>query len=431
MLVHDLVINKILQTKDMSIITTNNFGKEFFMGREAEYLFLMHHYKTYGVVPDRAVFINSFPDFELTDVGEPDSYLVAQLYDSYNTNYLASSFNSVRELIMAGKTDAALQQFKNSYEGLKQGVAMTCTDLLKDTADRYNAYVERTQDFSKFYVSTGFSELDKIIGGWDRKEEYGLIVARTNTGKSFVGIKMALAAAKQGLNVGFYSGEMSSRKVGYRLDTLAGHISNGALIHGNNCVKNEYEHFLQTLPLHSGSFKVITPLDISGPATIDAIKAFILHENIDIMFIDQISLLEDQRHGKTPVEKTSNISKDIKNLQVMLQIPIIAICQQNRTKNEDGSQDTTQIAQSDRLGQDCTVAIFLDKDKDDIMKLSLIKSRDSQNGVEINYKVDFNRRTWTYIPTETDETVDETSLQDIEDYYDPSVPYEDVYNCGE
>ena len=88
----------------------------------------------------------------------------------------------------------------------------------------------------------------------------------------------------------------------------------------------------------------------------------------------------------------------------MSRIPIIAVCQQNRTKNEDGSQDTTQIAQSDRLGQDCTVALFLDRDKNnkDMLKIYIGKSRDSVVGNTLCYQVDFNNGHWNYIPSEED-----------------------------
>ena len=73
---------------------------------------------------------------------------------------------------------------------MSTGVALQCVDILKDTS-RYEAYVERTKDFNKFYIKTGFPELDKIIGGWDREEELGTIVARTNYGKSWILLKSA------------------------------------------------------------------------------------------------------------------------------------------------------------------------------------------------------------------------------------------------
>ena len=41
--------------------------------------------------------------------------------------------------------------------------------------------------------------------------------------------------------------------------------------------------------------------------------------------MDQHSLLEDDKKGRTPVDRAANISKDLKNLQVMKKIPIIAV----------------------------------------------------------------------------------------------------------
>ena len=52
-------------------------------------------------------------------------------------------------------------------------------------------------------------------------------------------------------------------------------------------------------------------------ATVSQLRAFIEKENLDILFVDQHSLLEDERHGKTPVEKAANISKSLKALQVL------------------------------------------------------------------------------------------------------------------
>jgi hypothetical protein len=101
---------------------------------------------------------------------------------------------------------------------------------------------------------------------------------------------------------------MSERKVGYRLDTLIGHIPNGSLVHGNVIIQNEYKQFMQELPnMFSGSIKVLTPNMINGPADVNTLRVFIEKEGVDILFVDQLSLLEDQRNGKTPVEKAANL----------------------------------------------------------------------------------------------------------------------------
>lgn len=238
-----------------------------------------------------------------------------------------------------------------------------------------------------------------------------LLADGTITHNSWILLKSAAAAAEQGLNVGLYSGEMSEKKVGYRLDTLIGNISNGSITHGNIAVQNDYKKFIDELPTkYKGSIKVLTPNMIDGPAGVNSLRTFIEKEKLDILFIDQHSLLEDDRKARNPVEKAANISKDLKNLQVMRKIPIISVSQQNRTTSESGKVDTTQIAQSDRIGQDSTVIIFLEK-KDDIIKLTLVKSRDSENGKSLSYRVDFNRGIFIYIP----ESEEEESAQEEED----------------
>ena len=42
-------------------------------------------------------------------------------------------------------------------------------DITKDIS-RYNDYVDRCSEFTKFYIKSGFNELDKVIGGLDRQE---------------------------------------------------------------------------------------------------------------------------------------------------------------------------------------------------------------------------------------------------------------------
>jgi len=393
------VINYLLTTKDSSLIALNNLTEEYFSDFKKEFRFIKDHLEQYGKIPDVETFFSIF-HIERLNVTESPEFLIKSLFDDYNTRKIVEVVNKIKPSLIEGKVDDAVKQIKDTVENMSQGITLHCVDLLKDRS-RYDAYVERTQEFGKYYISTGFPELDQIVGGFDREEELATIVARTNYGKSWILLKCAVASCKQGLNVGIYSGEMSERKVGYRIDTLIGNISNGGLTHGNVAIQNEYKKYIDSLPeKFNGSLKVLTPNMINGPADVNALRLFIEKENLDVLYVDQLSLLEDQRKGKTPVEKMSNISKDLKNLQVMKRIPIISVCQQNRTASENGV-DTTQIAQSDRIGQDSTMIIFLEK-KDDIMKLHLVKSRDSENGKVLTYHIDLNLGKFTYIPDAKD-----------------------------
>ena len=403
-------LNAVLSRKNSSLITLNNINDSYFSEYKDEFRYIQKHLQDYGTLPDFTSFLSAFPNFDVIQVEEPDSYLLKELVKDKNLRSLSTSFNKVRELIMSNKYEDAFSLYINSAQEIqKEDAGLNCVDILTDIS-RFDTYMDKCKSFNKYYVSTGFTELDELIGGWDRNEELATIVARAGTGKTWLLLKTAIAGAKQGLKVGIYSGEMSDKKVGYRIDTLLQHIPNSALIHGSISVRDDYKTYIENLPNRlKGSIKVLTPKMINGSAGVNALRAFIEKDDLDILFIDQHSLLEDDRGAKNPVERASNISKDLKNLQVLKRIPIIAVSQQNRTKNDDDSDniDTTQIAQSDRIGQDATVIIGITRDKKDnsLLTLHIVKSRDSVVGNKITYRTDFNTGTFTFIP-EGNEKID-------------------------
>lgn len=430
------VINKILQNKDYSFITLNNLTAEHFFNYTAEYEFIKAHYDAYHTVPDRLTFLNTFPEFSIQDVNEPDNYLIEQLYNDYNQSYLASRFNGIKKLLEADDTAGATRFFLDSVEKLHIGSALQCTDIMSDTS-RYERYLDAGTNQSKYFISTGFPELDKIITGIDRRNENMVIAARTGVGKSMMLCAIAAAASKQGLTVGIYSGEMSVDKVAYRIDTLLGKIDNRKISRGDLFYKDHYKNYLDSLKCANyGPIKVITPNDIAGPATVDALQAFVEKEHLDILFVDQYSLLEDTSRARVAHEKVANISKAIKNLQVLKQIPIISVTQMNRTKNEDKTQDTTQIALSDRIGQDATVLLMLDKqDAEDPnhpgyykFTVNIVKSRDGGDGRKLDYLWDFNTGEYRYISNSDDGVTSEEEFEELENSYNvmPSYPVDDT-----
>lgn len=407
------MLNRILATKNSALITVNNLTEEYFSEYSKEFNYIKNHLNTYGNIPDTETFLSKFVDFDIIQVNESDNYLIDALYEDRNQRELATVFNKVRSLIMDNKTDEAMKLYLTASQNLVKGIHLDSVDIIKDTS-RYDRYIEKCNDFNKYYVSTGFAELDEIIGGWDRQEELATIAARSGVGKSWLLLYVAVAAARQGLNVGIYSGEMSEDKVGYRIDTLISHLSNGQIIHGNINVSGQYKSYLDTLSSTiRGSIKVLTPSKINGPAGVTALRAFIEKDNLDMLCVDQHSLLEDDRKAKNPIERAANISRDLKNLQVMKHIPIISVSQQNRSSVENGVS-TANIAQSDRIAQDSTIILFLEQ-KDGVLTIHLTKSRDSVNARDLKYAVDLDKGIFTYIP---EGDVDDDTAKQIADSYD-------------
>lgn len=426
-------LNRILKSKDISLVTINNIDKSFFSDYKDEFQYIFDHYTTYGNVPDTATFLSKFKDFDITEVNESDRFLLDELYKDKKTRMWAETFNRVKDLIMSGRADEVENVTSTAMEKIANTHYIESVDIVHNQS-RYDKYIEKSEDFKKYYLKTGFDELDKVIGGWDRNEELATIIARPNVGKSWILLKVALAAAKQGLKVGLYSGEMSEDKVGCRLDTLYGHISNTKISHGNRDVQNDYKKVLDELGKSiSGQIRVITPKSYNGMFGVNALRSFIEREKLDMLCIDQHSLLEDDRGARDPIVRASNISKDLKRLQVLKRIPIISVSQANRMsvnkgdKGKDDYDDTLDlenIAQSDRIGQDSTIVIGLTY-KDKVLSMKLIKSRDSGRGDVFKYAMDYDKGLFTYIPSENDFISDCNALRDM--YEDDSSPISEAF----
>lgn len=412
-------LNKILNTKDISIITNNNLDSDFFSDYRQEFEFILNHFNAYGSVPDKETFLFKFPNFKLIDITESNQYLLDELYKDKNTRDLASTFNKIKKYIEVGNVESAMEIFKNAGDKILANRSIQPVNILQDTS-RYDEYIEKTKDFDKFYIRTGLPELDKIIGGWDRNEELATIIARSGIGKTWLMLFFASASAKQGLRVGIYSGEMSTSKVGYRLDTLIGNIPNNQLMRGGEDIKLQYKEYIDNLKDIKGSIEVITPKMLGDYASVSDLRAFIEKSKLDILFVDQHSLLKDEKNGKGNIEKSYNISTSLKLLQDLERIPVIAVAQMNRTKNESDSDliDLTQIANADKIGQDSTLVlgILRDKNDDNIIKIQVVKTRDtaSRNKV-LTYHTDLNLGIMKFIPE--NDTV-ELSNEDYESRYD-------------
>lgn len=416
------MISYLINSKDSSLITLNGLTAEYFSDYVGEYNFIRSHLSKYDKIPDPETFLNVFPDFKLMDVNEPVDYLLSELMQDKNKRFLADNYNRARQFILEGKVEEAMAVLKRAAEESAEFISLNAVDLIHDKS-RFDAYVDKTNNLDKYFITTGFKELDAIFGGWDVNEDVVTIVARNGVGKSWILNKCAAAAAMNGKRVGLYSGEMSENAVGYRVDTLLGNISNGALVHGGASVKNDYKSFLDRLSSEcSGNLFVLTPKQIRGKATVSALRAFVEKYQLDILFIDQHSLLEDERGGKTDVAVASNISTDIKMLQTIKRIPIICVAQQNREKVEGGFS-TTQIARADKIAQDSSIIIFLER-KDDLMRLHVEKSRQSGAGQILSYRIDLNRGIFDYIPGERD------ALATMETMVEPEEGMRDMYDSN-
>ena len=297
-------INKILDEHSLSMATLNNITEEYFSEYVKEFAFISNHHSKYGKVPDKETFIERFPDFNFIVVDESPTYLVDALQEDFIYRKSLEVFRDVNLEMTEGDSRKAVELLLSRMPDLTAKLNVEAVDVLHEGAKiRFEEYCDKGNDIKKYFVSTGLLELDNLIGGWSKANDLVAICARPGIGKSWMLDYFLYNAAKDGLTVALYSGEMSESQVGYRIDTFMSNISNFKLSKGYNDIFDDYQQHIKNIQDLPGKLLVCTPKTLGGVATVPKLKAFCERYKVDILGVDQYSLLDDARHNRQRNEK--------------------------------------------------------------------------------------------------------------------------------
>lgn len=422
------ILSKVLKDKSLSLLTLNNITDDYFATYQSEYEFIRDHVQNYGNVPDKETFLAKFPDFTIVEVAETDKYLI----DTFNEEYLYAKavpvVSKIAELMQTNSNDA-VEYLNSQLDNLRVCSAVMGTDIISQARKRYDEWQEMRDNPDKFQIATGFDKLDDIIGGWRRGEELVVIFARTGVGKSWLLIKSLQHAWRTGYRVGLIEPEMSAEKTGYRFDTLYGHLSNRSMVRGEDMP--DYGKYIDDLEKHTNPFFVVSPKEFGRKITVSKLRSFIQTNNIDILGIDGISYLTDERmkRGDNRTTQLTNISEDLMDLSIELNVPIIVVAQSNREgAKDDEAPGLENIRDSDGIAYNCSVAISA-RQKDNIVELNVRKNRNGVTGDKIGYTWDIDTGVFTYAPNDEDDDIrpSTSSEEDTPPWSTQSAP---AYNDG-
>lgn len=393
------VLNKILSTQDGKILTEYALTSNHFAGYEQEYNFIKEHLDNFKKVPDKATFLNNFPDFELIDVKEDNEYLANSLKEEELYYRSAEVIQTAAEKLKSNANDA-VNYLQNKLIELQPSEVIKGVDILKQSRLRFEEYKNKQNCTVPFYIKTGFKELDDIIGGWAKGEEFVVFFARTGMGKSWMLIKSMATAVEQGYNVGYISPEMSASKIGYRFDTVVSNFSNRDLVRGN--AVNGYENYIDTLSEFPSKFLVTTPKDFQRNITVSKLRAYCMNNDLDILAIDGITYLRDERRqrGDNKTTMLTNISEDLMSLSCDLKIPILTVVQSNREgvkQDSEGTPELENIRDSDGIAFNATKVISL-KQNSGCLEMCVKKHRDGEFGGTLNYTWNIDKGEFRYMP---------------------------------
>jgi replicative DNA helicase len=420
-MVAEQILCKVIQTSNYSIIEDNMLTVNHFIGFEEEFNFIKTHYEKYGNVPDPETFLAKFAEFKkcwIDAVNESDAYLVDTLREEY---LYANSANILQQYAKLLQTDAnmANEYLASQSQVLQPTYYISGTDIIQKATERQKEYEDRKANQKNFYFESGFKELDDIIHGIQRGEEFMVFVARLGQGKSWILITVCAHVWKTGFNVGYVSPEMSANMVGFRFDTVLNHFSNKHLMYGGD--EEGYPDYTDKLREHKNKFMVATPADFNREITVSKLRSWIKQNSLDLIAIDGIKYLTDERGKKNDNATTAltNISEDLMEMSVELGVPVLVVVQANRggvsSADDDGTPELEHIRDSDGIAHNATRVISLKQKTDGVLEMNVKKNRFGALGGKLNYLWNIDNGEFTYVPNDSRATSRRTNASTTSD----------------
>ncbi len=177
-------------------------------------------------------------------------------------------------------------------------------------------------------LSTGFRNIDKIIGGF-APGELCILAGRPSMGKSALALDIALNMARAGKSVLFFTLEMFYRDLieraicnlaGVNLAVVKGELPQPAL----EAKTREAAKELEALDL------VLHVTAMTPEKQIAFIRQRQKTHKVDAVVIDYIQLMSTSRRAESRLQEVSSISRKLKLASIREGVPIIALSQLNR-----------------------------------------------------------------------------------------------------
>lgn len=179
-----------------------------------------------------------------------------------------------------------------------------------------------------FITSTGYKELDKIIGGFESSRLY-IIGSRPAMGKSAFMLNLAKNLVDDGKNVLFVSLEMTMNRLAERYFALNADVLRHRLEDGT-LTEEEFERVKNQAMTDRLYFYGDTNNDIDE--IYKTIESSVKNNNVQIVFIDYLQLIKTSAKNKS--FQTDDIIKILKKLAMQLDIAIIISSQLTRAVEE-------------------------------------------------------------------------------------------------
>lgn len=224
----------------------------------------------------------------------------------------------------------------------------------------YNLYAHRGELMG---VTSGFRDLDRLLGGFQRSDLV-ILAARPGVGKTSLLLTMALKAAEKGKLVAIFSLEMSAEQLVQRMISSLSRVDAQRLRIGNlqdedlPKIEDAIGH-LADLPIYIDDTPALTPLQLRT-------KCRRLHSEhgLDMAYVDYLQLMTADTRMENRVQEVSYLSRMLKALARELDTPVLTASQLSRAveQRQDRRPVLSDLRESGSIEQDADVVMFIYRD---------------------------------------------------------------------
>lgn len=206
------------------------------------------------------------------------------------------------------------------------------------------------------FVSTGYTSLDKVLGGGLVSSGLITLAARPGTGKTTVSLNIAERVAANGHAVLYVSLEMDSKQLWARRVAAYAGMNFSALYRGVVEDKDKRKAWTATENLAQRPFTIW-----DKPCTLEDIERIArCHGNLGLIVIDHIGLVKNPG-GRSRYEFMTEVSHRLKQLALSTGVPILALCQLNRQSESrtDNHPIVADLRDSGAIEEDSDVVALI------------------------------------------------------------------------
>lgn len=273
---------------------------------------------------------------------------------------------------------------------------VTIKEVIEQSFERFEKIQQGEE--SKNIISTGFIDLDKILGGL-HKSDLIILAARPGMGKTSLALEIAKRVALRDQGVALFSLEMSAEQLCDRLIASESKVDFRRIRQADLSADEKNRDF-EAIGLAIGRLGDCPIwIDDSGSLGILELRSKIRRlkskQDIALIVIDYLQLMHsynDRGYQTNRNQEVSEISRSLKILAKELNVPILALSQLSRSveNREDKRPMLSDLRESGSIEQDADIVLFIyreefynkniDEQKRDIAELIISKHRNGETG---------------------------------------------------